>query len=68
MAGDKRKQSLYLDGAMLDELMAEATRQDRPISWLVQQAWRIAQPEIVRLRPQETRCLTSKSRQTKPPG
>jgi uncharacterized small protein (TIGR04563 family) len=43
---DKRKQSLYFPKAMLEELQAEAARQDRSLSWIVQQAWRLARAEI----------------------
>jgi uncharacterized small protein (TIGR04563 family) len=46
---DKRKQSLYFPSEMLAELHAEAVRQDRSLSWLMQQAWRIARPELLRL-------------------
>ena len=47
MAGnDKRKQSLYFPEEMLNEIQDEAQRQDRSLSWVVQQAWRLARPEI----------------------
>lgn len=45
---DKRKQSLYFPEDMLREIQEEATRQDRSLSWVVQQAWRIARSEITR--------------------
>jgi uncharacterized small protein (TIGR04563 family) len=45
-ATDKRKQSLYFPAAMLKDIKAEAVRQDRSLSWVVQQAWRIACAEI----------------------
>ena len=45
---DKRKQSLYFPVEMLKEIQQEANRQDRSLSWIVQQAWRIARPEILR--------------------
>ena len=45
---DKRKQSLYFPEAMLKEIQAEANRQDRSLSWIVQQAWRVARVEIRR--------------------
>lgn len=45
---DKRKQSLYFPEDMLNEIAAEANRQDRSLSWIVQQAWRIARGEIMR--------------------
>ena len=34
---------------MLIELQNEAKRQDRSISWLIQQAWRIARKELRRI-------------------
>lgn len=43
---DKRKQSLYFPEDMLAEIQSEATRQDRSISWIVQQAWKIAREKI----------------------
>ncbi len=45
---DKRKQSLYFPEEMLKEIQHEANRQDRSLSWIVQQAWRIAREEIKR--------------------
>jgi uncharacterized small protein (TIGR04563 family) len=48
-ATDKRKQSLYFPEEMLQEIQREAMRQDRSMSWIVQQAWRVARPEIIRL-------------------
>ncbi len=49
MAGtDKRKQSLHFPEDMLGEIQVEANRQDRSLSWIVQQAWRIARSEIGR--------------------
>jgi len=45
---DKRKQSLYFPEDMLKEIQDEANRQDRSLSWIVQQAWRIARTEIMR--------------------
>ena len=45
---DKRKQSLYFPEEMLKEIQAEANRQDRSLSWIVQQAWRLARGEIMR--------------------
>jgi uncharacterized small protein (TIGR04563 family) len=43
---DKRKQSLYFPEAMLREIQGEATRQDRSLSWIMQQAWRSARARI----------------------
>ena len=45
---DKRKQSLYFPEDMLREIQEEANRQDRSLSWVVQQAWKIARAEIMR--------------------
>lgn len=45
---DKRKQSLYFPEEMLKEIQLEANRQDRSLSWIVQQAWRISRGEIMR--------------------
>ena len=39
---DHRKQSLYFPEEMLMEIQHEATRQDRSLSWIVQQAWKVA--------------------------
>jgi len=46
---DKRKQSLYFPEDMLAEIKREALRQDRSMSWIVQQAWRLARVEIGKL-------------------
>ena len=48
---DKRKQNLYFPEAILREIGDEATRQDRSLSWIVQQAWRTARKEIKSMRP-----------------
>ncbi|MGK0361205.1 MAG: putative small protein (TIGR04563 family) [Bradymonadia bacterium] len=45
-SSDKRKQSLYFPEEMLKEIQAEAARQDRSLSWIVQKAWKIARSEI----------------------
>jgi uncharacterized small protein (TIGR04563 family) len=39
---DKRKQSLYFPEEMLREIQDQATRHDRSLSWIVQQAWKAA--------------------------
>jgi uncharacterized small protein (TIGR04563 family) len=46
---ETRRQNLYFPGDMLTELQNEAKRQDRSISWLIQQAWRIARKELRRI-------------------
>lgn len=43
---DHRKQSLYFPEEMLREIEVEAERQDRSLSWIVQQAWKIARGEL----------------------
>lgn len=45
---DKRKQSLYFPEDMLQEITAEAARQDRSLSWIVQKAWKLARKEIMK--------------------
>ena len=41
-----RRQALYFPADMLSELQAEAKRQDRSLSWLIQQAWKLARKEL----------------------
>jgi len=41
-----RKQSLYFPQEMLEEIKAEAIRLERPLSWVVQRAWKRAREEI----------------------
>lgn len=43
---DARKQSLYFPEEMLKEIETEAGRQDRSLSWIVQQAWKIARGDL----------------------
>jgi len=45
-ATDHRKQSLYFPEDMLEEIQREATRQDRSLSWIVQQAWKVARGDL----------------------
>jgi uncharacterized small protein (TIGR04563 family) len=49
MASDKRKQSLYFPEDMLNEISDEGARLDRSMSWIVQQAWKIARSEIAKI-------------------
>ncbi len=44
-----RRQALYFPAEMLEEILHEARRQDRSISWLIQQAWRISRTEMRRI-------------------
>lgn len=43
---DKRKQSLYFPESMLKEIMQEAARLDRSLSWVMQRAWQVARKDI----------------------
>jgi uncharacterized small protein (TIGR04563 family) len=49
VATDKRKQSLYFPEDTLSEIQAEAIRQDRSLSWIVQRSWSLARGELARL-------------------
>ena len=44
-----RRQALYFPAEMLAELQQEARRQDRSISWLIHQAWKIAREDMRRI-------------------
>ena len=46
---DHRTQSLYFPEEMLTEIQHEATRQDRSLSWIVQQAWKVARGDIQKM-------------------
>ena len=46
---NKRKQSLYFPDEMLLEMGAEAARQDRSLSWIVKEAWKLARKEIMKI-------------------
>ena len=68
MAGtDKRKQSLYFPEDMLREIQEEAARQDRSLSWIVQQAWKIARSDIARF-PSVNDVLSGESAGDDPKG
>jgi uncharacterized small protein (TIGR04563 family) len=43
------KQSLYFPEDMLQEMQREARRQDRSLSWIVQQAWKLARSELKKI-------------------
>ncbi len=43
---DKRKQSLYFPESMLKEIVAEAARLDRSLSWVMQRACQVARKDI----------------------
>jgi uncharacterized small protein (TIGR04563 family) len=44
--GEKKKQSLYFPVEMLSEMQSEADRQERPLSWIMQQAWKLSRQKI----------------------
>jgi uncharacterized small protein (TIGR04563 family) len=46
---DKRKQSLYFPEEMLKQIQEEALRQDRSLSWVVQQAWKVARERVLKM-------------------
>lgn len=58
---DHRKQSLYFPEDMLEEIQREATRQDRSLSWIVQQAWKVARGDIRKM-PSVNDVLTPNNR------
>jgi uncharacterized small protein (TIGR04563 family) len=45
MEGFRRKLSLYFPQDMIDEMAREARRLDRPLQWLLEQAWQIARAQ-----------------------
>lgn len=42
-----KKMSIVLPEEVAEEIKHEAERQDRSMSWILQQAWRIAQPQML---------------------
>ncbi len=42
-----RKTQLYFEVEVHNEIHAEATRQDRSVSWIVKAAWKIARKQIM---------------------
>lgn len=60
--GETKRQNLYFPGEMLTELQREAQRQDRSISWLIQQAWRISRGEMRRVPSTTDLVATSESK------
>ncbi len=65
--GDKLKQSLYFPEETLREIMREATRLDRSLSWTVQQAWRLGREEVRKF-PSADRCGEPHRDSPAPPG
>ena len=53
MRGDKRKQSLYFEDELLREILSEARRLDRSMSWVVAYAWRHGKAALKKLETME---------------
>jgi uncharacterized small protein (TIGR04563 family) len=64
---DKRKQSLYFPEEMLRQIQTEAIRQDRSLSWVVQQAWKISRERVMKM-PSVKDALAQSTRETAPPA
>jgi uncharacterized small protein (TIGR04563 family) len=43
---EANKRSVYLTEEIINEIKAEAKRQDRSVSWMLQRSWIIARTEI----------------------
>lgn len=41
-----KKRSIYFPAEMLEQIESEMHRQERTLSWLVQQAWKISLPTL----------------------
>lgn len=41
-----RRQCLYIQADMLDEIRTEADRQERSLSWIIQRAWILARKRV----------------------
>jgi uncharacterized small protein (TIGR04563 family) len=59
---DKQKQSLYFPEDVLREIMKEANRLDRSLSWTVQHAWRVARDEVRKFPAAGSRVDTGRER------
>jgi uncharacterized small protein (TIGR04563 family) len=46
MAGKATKRSVYLPPKILREMLEEAAREDRSLSWIVQEVWLVAREEL----------------------
>lgn len=42
----RQRQCLYIEMGLLDEIRAEAHRQDRSLSWIMQRAWAAARTQL----------------------
>ncbi len=66
--GDKLKQSLYFPEDTLREIVKEANRLDRSLSWTVQQAWRLARGEVRKFPSADRSVLGTPSQPSPGPG
>lgn len=64
---EKRKQSLYFPDDMLHEIMNEAVRLDRSLSWMVQQAWRVARKQVMGFPGVDEQLIQQPERQVEKP-
>ncbi len=46
---DRRKQSLYFPEDVLRKIQESATRLDRSLSWVIQQAWKVARGQLAKV-------------------
>lgn len=51
MSSDKRKQGYSLPSDVLEEMRAAAKHHEASLSWVAQQAWKIAREEIAKMPP-----------------
>ena len=55
---ETREQALYWPESMLREIQTHATRTDRSLSYIVQEAWKLAAAEIAALDNDKLRAIT----------
>lgn len=46
---DKRKRCIYLPYDILEQMEKEAEKNNQGLSWMIQQAWIIAQPKLAQI-------------------
>ena len=54
---DANKVGVYLDVDVWEEMKREAVRQDRPLSWIAQHAWRRGKKGVAALAPVVTEVV-----------
>jgi uncharacterized small protein (TIGR04563 family) len=50
-ASCRKKQSVYLSDGLLRELVREASRQGRSISWMLARAWKLGRRSVMSIPP-----------------